>query len=209
LIVSHPLIIAYLIVSTSRSALAQSIMDNNLLEGVRRWLEPLPDRSLPALNIQTFFFEQLIKMYIDTNSLKESGLGRIVLFYTKCTRVHQPIARMAATLVTAWSRPIIKRSASARDKVIPIAEQGELVRGPRLNTILARPQLDESGRVREQRNKSVVAIPSQAGFREYRMAPKMEQGLVKNVASVSNDIERRKRTAERMRMFMKNAPKKV
>lgn len=183
-------------------------MDNNLLEGVRRWLEPLPDKSLPALNIQTFFFEQLTKMYIDTNSLKESGLGRIVIFYTKCSRVHQPIARLAAGLVTAWSRPIIKRSASARDKIIPIAEGGtEVVRGPRLNTILARPNLDIQGRAREVR-KSVVAIPMQGGFREYKTAPKVDQGLHKNVASVSNDVDRRRRAAERMRSFMKNAAPK-
>ena len=37
-------------------------MDNNLLEGVRRWLEPLPDKSLPALDIQKEFFPALKKM---------------------------------------------------------------------------------------------------------------------------------------------------
>ena len=193
-----------------RSALAQSIMDNNLLEGVRRWLEPLPDKSLPALNIQTFFFEQLTKMYIDTNTLKESGLGRIVLFYTKCTRVHQPIARLAAGLVTAWSRPIIKRSASARDKVIPIAEGGlQPVRGPRLNAILSQPHKDINDRVREVR-KTAVAIPAQGGLKEYRVAPKADMGMQKNVLSVSNDVDRRRRAAERMRVFMKNSqPKKT
>jgi hypothetical protein len=48
--------------NTSRSSLAQSVLDNNLLEGVRRWLEPLPDKSLPALSIQNAFFEIMPKV---------------------------------------------------------------------------------------------------------------------------------------------------
>ena len=39
------------VVSTlQKTHLHQAIMDNNLLEGVKRWLEPLPDRSLPAVS---------------------------------------------------------------------------------------------------------------------------------------------------------------
>lgn len=126
-------------------------MDNNLLEGVRRWLEPLPDRSLPALNIQDFFFTQLTKMDIDTNSLKESGLGRVVLFYTKCKRVTTQINRLARELVSTWSRPIIKRSASYRDRVIPVAPEfnGDVGGrgGERLNAILARARESDKNRV--------------------------------------------------------------
>ncbi|KAI5119421.1 hypothetical protein M0805_009872 [Coniferiporia weirii] len=185
-----------------KSSLVQSIMDNNLLEGVRRWLEPLPDRSLPALNIQTFFFEQLSKMYIDTNSLKESGLGRVVLFYTKCKRATAPVARMANELVSAWSRPIIKRSASYRDRLIPTApdtEDAGTQRAPeRLNTILARAKESEKNRVR----KNAVMIPnSQLGT--YTVAPRVNANNLRNNASVDNDIERRRRAADRMRSLMR------
>jgi len=177
-------------------------MDNNLLEGVRRWLEPLPDRSLPALNIQTFFFEQLTKMYIDTNSLKESGLGRVVLFYTKCKKVTTPIARAANELVSAWSRPIIKRSASYRDREVPTAPDGEGEGGgaatarptERLNAILARAREDEKTRVR----KNAVMIPT-AELGSYTVAPRMNTGMMRGNASVDNDIERRRKNAERLR----------
>ncbi|TDL25809.1 hypothetical protein BD410DRAFT_784834 [Rickenella mellea] len=182
-----------------RSSLAQSIIDNNLLEGVRRWLEPLPDRSLPALNIQIFFFGQLTKMYIDTNSLKESGLGRIVLFYTKCKRVTIPIARQANDLVSAWSRPIIKRSASYRDRLIPIAPDGDgdttAVRSQeRLNAILARAKEGDKGRVR----KNAVMIPVRE-MGNYTVAPRENAGISRHNASVDNDIERRRKNAERLR----------
>ena len=119
-------------------------------------------------------------MDIGTDSLKESGLGRIVLFYTKCKRVTAPIARQANELVSAWSRPIIKRSSSYRDRLIPTAPEGGIgsldpsstsasansinpgVGGgnairtvERLNVILARAKENDKNKVR----KNAVTIP--------------------------------------------------
>lgn len=42
--------------------MAQSIVDNELLSAVKVWLEPLPDKSLPALDIQNALFDILIKV---------------------------------------------------------------------------------------------------------------------------------------------------
>jgi transcription factor SPN1 len=180
-----------------RASLAQSIVDNNLLEGVKRWLDPLPDRSLPALNIQREFFPILRKMeYIDSAVLKESGLGRVVLFYTKCKRVTPDIARHANQLVSTWSRPIIKRSASYRDRVIPTArddgEAGTQRGAERLGAILARAKESEKNRVR----KNAVMIP-QRDLGSYTVAPK--DGFTKSSVSVDADIERRRKNAERLR----------
>lgn len=41
-----------------------------------------------------------IKMSIDTQSLKSSELGKVVLFYTKCKRVDPTIKRLADNLVS-------------------------------------------------------------------------------------------------------------
>jgi transcription factor SPN1 len=173
-------------------------MDNNLLEGVRRWLEPLPDKSLPALNIQTFVFEQLSRMDIDTNCLKESGLGRIVLFYTKCKRVSVVISRQAEELVSAWCRPIIKRSASYRDRILPTfsLEQEGNRPGERLNTILARAKESDKNKVR----KNAVTIPTRQ-TETYTVAPRFDAGFAKTNVSVDNDIERRRKNAERLRLL--------
>ncbi|KIL58755.1 hypothetical protein M378DRAFT_200399 [Amanita muscaria Koide BX008] len=161
-----------------RASLAQSMIDNNLLDGVRRWLEPLPDRSLPALNIQRELFGVIRKMeFIDSSVLKESGLGRIVLFYTKCSRVNSDIKRIANDLVMAWARPIIKRSASYRDKVVPVAQEGDASHrgGENLNAILARARETEKGRVR----KNAVMIP-QRELGSYTVAPKSNTGALRN-----------------------------
>lgn len=187
---------------THRASLAQSMIDNNLLEGVRRWLEPLPDRSLPALNIQREFFTIIRKMeFIDGAVLKESGLGRIILFYTKCKRVTPDITRIASELVSTWSRPIIKRSASYRDRIVPVAPEagddahGALHRGgEKLNAILARAKENEKGRVRN----NAVMIP-QRELGSYTVAPKLNSGIGRGNVSVDADVERRRKNAERLR----------
>ncbi|KZT22060.1 transcription factor iws1 [Neolentinus lepideus HHB14362 ss-1] len=187
-----------------KTSLAQSIIDNNLLEGVRRFLEPLPDRSLPALNIQKEIFGILSKLeYIDSAVLKESRLGRVVLFYTKSKRVTPDVARAAETLVSKWSRPIIKRSASYRDRVIPIAQEGDAVGQERLNAILARARESEKNRVR----KNAVMIP-QRSLGSYTVAPKADAGFRKNNAAVDAEIERRKRYADRMRSLSRKVTAK-
>ncbi|KAL0579059.1 Transcription factor iws1 [Marasmius crinis-equi] len=188
----------------------QSIIDNNLLDAVKRWLEPLPDRSLPALNIQRELFALLKKMeFIDSSVLKESGLGPLVLFYTKCKRVQPDVRRIAEDLVSTWSRPIVKRSASYRDRVIPTAIASmDIDDGPGgsqlgasqklgLNAIMARAKEEEKNRVR----KNTVAIP-QRNLGTYTTAPKANAGLVRgNNHSVDEDVQRRRKNAERLRML--------
>ncbi|KAI0035403.1 hypothetical protein K488DRAFT_43311 [Vararia minispora EC-137] len=177
-----------------KNSLWQSMVDNNLMEGVRRWLEPLPDRSLPALNIQREFMEVLPTLYIDTGVLKESRLGRVVLFYTKCKRVTPDVRIVADRLVASWTRPIVKRSASYRDRAIPLAAAASETRErERLGAILARAR-DEPRRARP----NAVAIP-QRELGSYSVAPQSNAGVMKSNVSVDMDIERRKRNAERLR----------
>jgi len=133
--------------------------------------------------------------FIDTNVLKESRLGRVVLFYTKCKRVTAEISRQANDLVSAWSRPIIKRSASYRDRVIPTASgDGMDGRQEKLNTILARAKAANQDRVR----KNAVSIP-QRELGSYTVAPRSDANTMRNNTSIEVDIERRKRNADRIR----------
>ncbi|EOR04145.1 hypothetical protein E3P92_00086 [Wallemia ichthyophaga] len=106
-----------------KTHLETSILENNFLDGVRRWLEPFSDKSLPPLNIQTEFFQILSNMYIDTQSLKSSKLGPIILFYSRHSRVNNSIKRAADILVTRWMRPLLRRSANPRSYQFNTSEQ--------------------------------------------------------------------------------------
>lgn len=98
--------------------LADSILDNNLLEAVRMWLEPLPDASLPAFEIQRALFGVIDNLPIKTIHLRESALGKVVIFYQKSKRPQPSIKRIADRLIGNWTRPIMGRSDNYRDKLI-------------------------------------------------------------------------------------------
>ncbi|CAL9727561.1 transcription factor Spn1p [Monosporozyma unispora] len=99
----------------SKANLADTILDNNLLQSVRIWLEPLPDGSLPSFEIQKSLFAAINDLPIKTEHLKESGLGRVMIFYTKSKRVEPSLARLAEKLIAEWTRPVIGASDNYRD----------------------------------------------------------------------------------------------
>jgi transcription factor SPN1 len=105
----------------SKSNLHELILDNFLLMTLRRWLEPLPDRSLPAYSIQRTILSALQKLPINKEHLAESGIGKIVIFYRNSPRVEQSIRRIADTLWVEWSRPILQKSADFRDRKVATA----------------------------------------------------------------------------------------
>ncbi|KAF6767082.1 Transcription factor IIS, N-terminal [Kalmanozyma brasiliensis GHG001] len=154
------------VATLQKNHLQQSILDNNLLEGVKRWLEPLPDKSLPALNIQHQFFQILERMTIDTISLKMSGLGKVVVFYSMCSRVEPKIKRSAEYLIEVWSRPVLKRSSSYRDRHVASAEWNRDLLSQRANVPIQ--GVVDTGR----RN---VGIP-QAVTSGFRVAPQSTAG---------------------------------
>lgn len=98
-----------------KANMADTILDNNLLQSVRIWLEPLPDGSLPSFEIQKSLFSAINNLPIKTEHLKESGLGRVMIFYTKSKRVEPQLARLAEKLIAEWTRPIIGASDNYRD----------------------------------------------------------------------------------------------
>lgn len=96
--------------------LHDAILDNGLLDSIRQWLEPLPDRSLPSLDIQSEMLDILDKLPIAGDHLRESGVGKIVYFYTKSPRIEPRMKRKADQLVAKWSRLVIKRSENYKER---------------------------------------------------------------------------------------------
>lgn len=108
----------------SRQNMLNVALDGQILTGIRRWLEPLPNRSLPAYNVQKLMFEILEKLKPDTEHLRESGIGKIVTFYTKDVRPELHIKRTAEKLIRDWTRPILGRSDDYHSREIPVGGRG-------------------------------------------------------------------------------------
>lgn len=96
----------------NRNTVQHSIVDpdTNFLQSVKFFLEPLNDGSLPAYQIQRDLFAALTKLPIEKEALLSSGIGKVVLYYTKSKKPEVGIKRIAERLMGEWSRPILKRS---------------------------------------------------------------------------------------------------
>ncbi|KAK9895649.1 hypothetical protein P389DRAFT_210537 [Cystobasidium minutum MCA 4210] len=101
--------------------LETTILEADILTQIRRWLEPI-GKNLPAVNIQRELLSALTKMEIETSQLKASELGKIVYAYARSRKIEAGVKRLADQLVMQWMRPIVRRSALARDRVIQRAE---------------------------------------------------------------------------------------
>ena len=108
----------------SRNTVQHSIVDpdTNFLQSVKYFLEPLGDGSLPAYNIQRDLFTALTKLPIEKEALLSSGIGKIVLFYTKSKKPEVGVKRIAERLMGEWSRPILKRSDDYKQRKVDTRE---------------------------------------------------------------------------------------
>ncbi|BCR86371.1 transcription factor SPN1 [Aspergillus chevalieri] len=96
----------------NRNQYVNSLVDPeiNLLEAVKFFLEPLDDGSLPAYNIQRDLMNALARLPIYKEALVASGIGKVIVFYTRSKRPEAGIKRLAERLLAEWTRPILQRS---------------------------------------------------------------------------------------------------
>ncbi|KAK5966763.1 hypothetical protein GCK32_000502 [Trichostrongylus colubriformis] len=92
-----------------RMDMLEAMIDGGMMSAVSEWLAPLPDKSLPALEIRT----ELLKILsgfgnLDQGVLKQSGLGRAVMLLYKHPRETKENKAMAAQIIREWSRPIFQ-----------------------------------------------------------------------------------------------------
>lgn len=182
-----------------KGSLADTILDNNLLEAVRIWLEPLPDASLPAYEIQKELFAAMDRLPIKTIHLRESGLGKVVIFYQRSKRPQLAIKRTVDKLVGDWTRPIMGRSDNYRDKIIATRsyrveeDTAYQRRGNVAGGSQGKPaDLAEASAIRRNR----AHIPS-AGNISYEVAPK---SLVHNTQLSSQQRASNDENYRRMKM---------
>lgn len=108
----------------NRNTVQHSIVDpdTNFLQSVKFFLEPLNDGSLPAYNIQRDLFAALVRLPIEKEALLSSGIGKVVLYYTKSKKPEIGIKRTAERLLGEWSRPILKRSDDYKKRKVATKE---------------------------------------------------------------------------------------
>ncbi|KAI4328020.1 hypothetical protein L6164_020417 [Bauhinia variegata] len=115
----------------SKKQLQAEFLDHGVLTLLKNWLEPLPDGSLPNINIRTAILNILndfpidLEQYDRREQLKKSGLGKVIMFLSKSDEEIGVNRKLAKDLVDKWSRPIFNKSTrfedmrSAEDERLP------------------------------------------------------------------------------------------
>ncbi|KAJ4808873.1 Transcription factor iws1 [Rhynchospora pubera] len=110
-----------LIDALSKKKLQQEFLDHGVLTLLKNWLEPLPDGSLPNMNIRSAILKILTEFPIDLEQperreqLKRSGLGKVIMFLSKSDEETTANRKLAKELVDKWSRPIFNKSLRFED----------------------------------------------------------------------------------------------
>ncbi|XVE65352.1 hypothetical protein DITRI_Ditri07aG0174100 [Diplodiscus trichospermus] len=105
----------------SKKQLQPEFLDHGVLTLLKNWLEPLPDGSLPNINIRAAVLKILTDFPIDLEQhdrreqLKRSGLGKVIMFLSKSDEETTSNRKLAKDLVDKWSRPIFNKSTRFED----------------------------------------------------------------------------------------------
>ncbi len=159
----------------TRNTMRHTIVDpeTNFLLSAKFFLEPLNDGSLPAYNIQRDLLTALERLPIDKECLLSSGIGKVVLYYTKSKRPEIGIKRIAERLLADWSRPILKRSDDYKKRKIATIDYDSryvsslLVLLSTTNTDIPQPSIPRPPSKHPRDPRRPTNVPARNGARTY------------------------------------------
>ncbi|KAK6117009.1 hypothetical protein DH2020_049253 [Rehmannia glutinosa] len=113
--------LSYLTDVLSKKQLQQEFLDHGVLTLLKNWLDPLPDGSLPNINVRAAVLKILndfpidLEQYDRRQQLKKSGLGKVIMFFSKSDEETTANRKLAKELVDKWSRPVFNKSTRFED----------------------------------------------------------------------------------------------
>mmetsp|Transcript_13004 Transcript_13004/g.36884 ORF Transcript_13004/g.36884 Transcript_13004/m.36884 type:complete len:267 (+) Transcript_13004:241-1041(+) len=187
-----------------RKGLHVDLLDSGLLGVLKAWLEPVRAK-LPNVRIRTTLLDALTAMDLQLadedrrDSLKASGLGKIINFYSKCPDETPANQKLSANLVQKWSRQIFDQYRPMRER-----EGREEAPAPRARASGLAPRQAEADLLAKKKElqpgdrgyRYHAAVPQPVAM-DYRFRPesKVSESHVYNVAQKEKEQKFEKRLA--------------
>uniref|UniRef100_A0A0N5BIT3 TFIIS N-terminal domain-containing protein n=1 Tax=Strongyloides papillosus TaxID=174720 RepID=A0A0N5BIT3_STREA len=159
------------------------LIDNGFFGCIAQWLSPLPNQSLPSIQIRTSLIKLLHDYYkkLDTSSLKASGLGKAIMFLSDHPEETYENKKYARRLIRAWMEPIFAAE---------LEEKGRQMREKRekeaLKEAAKRRRLSKESEKNAEREINRARVP-QFTAREYLHRPSTNVDVT--VPSTSRGVE--------------------
>lgn len=94
-----------------RKDMQEPLIEMGILKELKIWLEPLPDKTMPNIKIKRSILDLLSNLKITKNDLLNSGIGKIIHFYSKNSKEAIDIRKRATQLVKKWKSQILREEA--------------------------------------------------------------------------------------------------
>jgi transcription factor SPN1 len=190
--------------------LREAFLDAGVLGVITDWLTPLPDRSLPNLQVRETMLKILIEFNImDVERLKASGIGKAVMYLFKHPKEIKENKKRAGFLISNWSRPIFNcetdyHSISKEDR-----EQRDF---DQMNKVTKRMRTEEPPRKEDEPPPNGTLRPGDKGWipRARVPAPSTRDYVVRPKSTVESEMIRSnsKKQVTRLEKHLRNFQEK-